>query len=74
MADDLLLELRGKHALHGRLDLVDAVVDDAVHTDLHIAASGVVARGRVRADVEADDDRIRRGGEHDVGLVDGADA
>ena len=27
-----------------------------------------------RADVEADDDRVGRGGEHDVGLVDAADA
>ena len=73
MADDLLLEFRGQHALHRGLDLVDAVVDDAVHTDLHVGADGAVSGGVVRADVEADDDRAGGGGKHDVGLVDRAD-
>ena len=74
MADDDLAELRREHALHGGLNIVDAVVNDAVHTQLDLGPLGAVARGVVRADVEADDDSVARGGEHDVRLVDRADA
>ena len=67
------LELGGQHALHGRFHLVDAVVDDAVHSHVDLGAGGRVLRVGIGADVEAHDDGVGRGGQHDVGLVDGTD-
>ena len=66
--------LGSQHALHGGLDLVDGVVDDAVHPHVHVGAGGTVAGGGVGTDVEAHDDGLRGGGQHHVGFVDGADA
>ena len=60
--------------LHGGLDVVDAVINDAVHAQLDLGALGAVACGVVRTDVEADDDGVARRGEHDVRLVDRTDA
>ena len=72
MADLLLLELGGEHALHGGLDLVDAVVDDPVHPHVHVVTLGVLLGIGVGADVEAHNDGVGGGGQHHVGLVDGA--
>src|SRR5699024_1675055 len=66
------LELGGQHALHGRFHLVDAVVDDPVHSHVHLVPGGGVLGVGVGADVKAHDDGVGRGGQHDVGLVDGA--
>ena len=48
--------LGGQHALHGRLDLIDAVIDDAIHPHIHVLAHRAVPGGGVRPDVEAHDD------------------
>src|SRR6478609_6481316 len=53
-----LLELRLEHALEGRLDLVDRLVDDRVVPDLDTLAVRQLRRLALRADVEADDDRV----------------
>jgi hypothetical protein len=53
--------------------LVERLVDDRVRPDLDALALGGLAGLADRPHVEADDDRLRRGGEHDVGLVDAAD-
>ena len=73
VADDGLAELRREHTLHSGLDLVDRIVNDAVHAHIDMVAGRAVARRGVRTDVEADDDGIRGGGEHNVALVDRAD-
>ena len=70
-----LLDLRGgEQAFHGLADVVDGVVDDVVEADLDPLALGEARRLAGRAHVEADDDRLRRDGEVDVALGDGADA
>ena len=74
LADGLLDLLGLEHALHRGAQLVERLVDDRVVADLDALALGDGARVADRADVEADDDRVGRGGEHDVGLVDAADA
>src|SRR6202008_4791991 len=56
-----LFVLRLEHALEGRLDLVDGLVDHAVVADLHAFLVGQLGRLALRADVEADDDRVGRG-------------
>ena len=56
MADDDLLELRRKHALHGSFDLVYAVINDAVHAHIDLAARRAVAGGIIGTDIEADND------------------
>src|SRR6478609_7769275 len=63
-----LLELRLEHALERRLDLLDGVVDHRVVADLHTLALGQLRRLALRADVEADDDRVGGRGQVDVGL------
>src|SRR5262249_58982172 len=74
VADDVLDGLRRQHALHGVAQLVDRAVDDRVQADLDTLAVGQLARLAHRADVEAEHDRLRRGGQVDVGLRDAADA
>ena len=59
VADDGLAELRREHTLHSGLDLVDGVVNDAVHAHVDMVAGRAVARRGVRTDVEADDDGVR---------------
>src|SRR4051812_36099518 len=73
-ADGLLDLFRREHALHGVAQLVDRAVDDRVGADLDALALSQLARLAHRADVEAEDDRVGRGGEVDVGLRDAADA
>ena len=71
-AEPVLLLLRRQHARQRGLHLVDRFVDDVVVADLHAARFGELARLRVGARVEADDDRLRREREVDVRLGDAA--
>src|SRR3954454_19986917 len=73
VAHDVLDGLRREHALHGVAQLVDRAVDDRVGADLHALAVRELAGLAHRADVEAEDDRVRRGGQVDVRLRDAAD-
>src|SRR6478735_9120240 len=73
LAEGRLLELGLEHALQGGLDLVDRLVDHRVVPDLHAFAVGQLRRLALRADVEADDDRVGGGGQVDVGLGDRTD-
>ena len=52
VAEQGLAELRGEHALHGGLDLVDGVVNHAVHAHVDVGAGGALAGGGV--DLAAD--------------------
>src|SRR5690606_30718379 len=52
-----LLVLRLEHALEGRLDLLDRLVDDRVVPDVDALAVGQLLRVALGAHVEADDDR-----------------
>jgi hypothetical protein len=56
------------------VDLGPELVDDGVEADLDVLALGDFGRACGRADVEADDDGVRGGGEEHVRLGDGADA
>src|SRR3954454_4494324 len=72
---DRVLDLLGReHALHGGAQLVQRLVDHRVVADRHALAVGELAGGAHGPDVEADDDRLRRRRQHDVGLRDPADA
>ena len=61
-----------EHAGQHRLDVVEHVVDHGVVPDLDVALRGELARLRPRADIEADDDRLRCRSQGHVGLVDPA--
>src|SRR5690606_13750286 len=69
-----LFVLRFEHPLQRRFDLVGGLVDHRVVPNLDTFAVGDLGRLALRAYVEADHDRIRSGGQHHVGLRDGADA
>src|SRR5690606_7716144 len=69
-----LLELGLEHALERGLHVVDRVVDDVVEADVDALAGGGLAGLRVRADVEAEHDRVVDRREVDVALGDRADA
>lgn len=64
----------GRHALEGRLDLVDRLVDHRVVADLDALAVGQLGGLALGTDVEAHDDDVVRDGEVDVALGDAADA
>ena len=74
VTDDCLAELGREQALHGVGDFVDGVVDDAVHPHVDLVALCSRLRLIVRADVEADDNRVGGRSQQDIGLVDCADA
>ena len=71
---DVLDDVRLEQADQGVADVLDGAVDDPVGADVHALALGEALGLGPRADVEADDDRLRGRRQHDVGLVDGADA
>jgi hypothetical protein len=50
--------------------ILNAVVNDAIHPHLHAIALRLARRHRIWADVEADDNGIRRMGEHHIGFAD----
>src|SRR5690606_33073350 len=68
-----LLVDRLEHALEGRLDLFDRLVDHRVVLDLDALAVGELGGLALRADVVADDDGVRPGRQADVGLRDRTD-
>ena len=74
LADRLLGADRREHPDERLLDVLGELVDHAVGADLDALAVGERARLGVRADVEADDHRVRGRGEHDVVLGDRAHA
>src|SRR6266516_6947120 len=67
------LELGLQHALEGRLDLLDGLVDDRVVADVDALALGKLAHPRRRAHVEAHDHRFGGDRQVDVVLGDRAD-
>src|SRR3954452_10674056 len=69
-----LLVLRLEHALEGRLDLLDRLVDDRVVPDVDALAVGQLRRLALGPDVETQDDDVVGQGEVDVALGDPADA
>src|SRR4051812_6918470 len=73
-AEGDLLVLRLEHALEGRLDLLDRLVDDRVVPDVDALAVGQLRRLALGPDVEAQDDDVVGQGEVDVALGDPADA
>ena len=72
LAQDLLALLRAEHPGQGRLHVVDRVVDHLVEADVDVLLLGQIARRLVGPHVEPDHDRVRRDGERDVALGDGA--
>ena len=74
VADQGFLVGRIEQADHQGLNVLGDLVDDAVVADVDLVALGDLARLRVGAHVEADDQRARRLGERQVGLADAADA
>src|SRR5664280_1773176 len=71
--DDLFVDRR-QQSQHGRLDLLDQLVDDLVGPHLDTLSLSQFATALVRSDIEADDGRVRGLGELDVVLGDPADA
>ncbi|HYC07196.1 MAG TPA: hypothetical protein VEG29_04665, partial [Candidatus Binatia bacterium] len=71
---DHLDDLRLEEALEGRVDVVGQLVDDVVEADVDPFGLGGPSSGLGDAGAEADDDRVRRGRQHDVvvGDVSGA--
>ena len=68
-----LLVLRLEHALEGRLDVVDRLVDDRVEAHVDALAVGQLLDALRVLDVEADDDRVVDRRQVDVVLRDGTD-
>ena len=71
---DDLDDLRLEQALEGRLDVVGELVDDVVQADVDALGLGRPAGGVGDLGVEADDDRVRGGRQHDVVVGDVAGA
>src|SRR3712207_9060602 len=69
-----LLVLRLEHALEGRLDLLDRLVDDRVVPDVHALAVGELGGLTLGSDVEAQDDDVVGQRQVDVALGDATDA
>src|SRR3712207_2531769 len=69
-----LLVLRLEHALEGRLDLLDRLVDDRVVPDVDALAGGELGGLALGPDVEAEDDDVVGQRQVDVALGDAADA
>src|SRR5699024_7519618 len=74
LAQRNLAELGSQHTLHSVRNIVDGVVDDAVHTHFHLGGGSFFLGDVVGTDVEADDDGVGSVSQIHVGLADGADA
>src|SRR6266704_3584863 len=68
----VLFFLRREHARERRLNFVDGVIDDVVVAHVHPGGLGRLARSRIGAGVEADDDGLRGERQIHVGLGDRA--
>ena len=68
------LESRLEQAAHGALDLILQLVNDRVQADIDFFLLGNFLRLALRPHVEADDDRIRRRSQKNIGLRDGPHA
>ena len=73
MTPDDLFDLRSEQTLHGVLDILDGVVDDAVESDVYACFLGLINDDLVRSYVEADDDSVGYVSEYDIGFVDRTD-
>src|SRR4051794_27035387 len=73
-AEGDLLVLGLEHALEGRLDLLDRLVEDRVVPDVDALAVGQLGGLPLGPDVEADDDDVVGERQVDVALADRADA
>ena len=71
---DDLDDLRLEQALEGRFDVVGQLVDDVVEPNVDALGLGRPAGGLGDLGVEADDDRVRGGRQHDVVVGDVAGA
>ena len=74
MTVDNVLEYRIHKALHGHFDVFDQHVDDVVQADVHALDLGSLLGAEVCLDSEAEDDRARGRGQHDVRLANVAGA
>ena len=72
MADNLFLEYRIQHALHGCFHILDGLIDNLVQTDIHFFPLCNGFCGCVRSYVKADNDGIGCRSQGNVGFVDGA--
>src|SRR6185436_179988 len=72
VAEDLLADLGGEHALGGLLEVVGDVVDDLVGADLNALLLGKLAGLAGGDDIETDDDGLGRVGQEHVALGDAA--
>ena len=70
VAKDHFPVLGSQHTLHSGFDLVDGIIDHAVHPHIHVLTGGAFTGGGIRPDVEAHDDSVGRGGQRHIGLVD----
>ena len=52
------LDFRGQHTLHSVGNIVDGIVNDAVHTHFHAGLLGLGLGNGIGADVEADDNGV----------------
>src|SRR5579875_752987 len=73
VAQQIFLNSRRQEAREHLLHVVDDVVDDRVVADLQAVAPRELARLRIGADIEADDQCLRRCRQGDIRLVDAAD-
>src|SRR3984885_12373650 len=65
-AQDGLLDLRGEHAAHHRLNVIDGLVDDAEIAHIHAQLLDRFARARIGTHIEADNHRLGGGGQLNI--------
>ena len=70
MTDDLLLEDRIQHALHGCLDILDGLINNLVKTNVYALSLGRCLCHGIRTNVKSNDDRVGCTCQNNVGLVD----
>ena len=70
VTEQILAELGIEHTLHCRLDLLQALVNDAIGANVNVLTLCRVDRALIGSDVESDDDRIGSRREGNVTLGD----
>ena len=70
----MFAQLGRKHTFHGSLHVVEHIVYNLIEAYLDALVFGYLLGVAVGADVEADDDRVRGRGEHNVGFRNASDA